>query len=104
MPIDRLETLKSILADRPADTFARYGLAMEYVKAGEYEAAVAEFRALLAASPDQVSAYFQAGQTLEKLGRPEEAIRMYTQGIEAATRQGNTHARDQLQTALELLS
>jgi tetratricopeptide (TPR) repeat protein len=102
--MDRLETLKSILAARPADTFARYGLAMEYVTTGDYESAVTEFRALLAASPDQLSAYFQAGQTLEKLGHPQEAIQLYTQGIEAATRQGNTHARDQMQTALELLS
>jgi thioredoxin-like negative regulator of GroEL len=101
MPIDRLETLTSILAANPADTFARYGLAMEYVKTGDYESAATEFQTLLTASPDHVAACFQAGQTLEKLGRPEEAIQMYTQGIAAATRQGNTHARDQMQTALD---
>jgi predicted Zn-dependent protease len=103
MLIDRVEALKNILAQNPADALARFGLAMELVKAGSYELALAEFRALLAASPDHAYAYFHAGQTFEKLGRVEEARQMYALGVAAATRQGNTHARDQLQTALDQL-
>lgn len=104
MPIERLETLKSILERNPNDSLARYGLAMEYVNAGDYQSAVTEFQALLAVSPEHAAASFQAGQALERLGRREEARQMYSQGIAAAIRQGNSHARDQMQAALDLLS
>jgi len=47
---------------------------------------VGEFRALIAADPGYAYAYFHGGQTLERLGRPEEARELYRQGIEAAQR------------------
>ncbi len=43
----RLETLKSMLEQNPNDAFARYGLAMEYKNAADYEAAMREFHALI---------------------------------------------------------
>jgi Flp pilus assembly protein TadD len=103
VPMDRLEALKSILAQNPGDALARYGLAMEYAKAGSYEQAVAEFRELAARDPGHAYACFHAGQALEKLGRTEEARAMYRQGIQAAARKGDTHARDRLQAALDQL-
>jgi thioredoxin-like negative regulator of GroEL len=42
-----MQMLKDILAQNPADAFARYGLAMEYSKAGDIETALTEFNALL---------------------------------------------------------
>jgi predicted Zn-dependent protease len=104
MPIDRTEALKTILARNPGDPLARYGLAMEYVKAGRFEEAVAEFRTLVAATPDHSYAYFHGAQTLEKLNRPDEARAMYGDGIEAARRKGDTHARGELEAALEQLA
>jgi tetratricopeptide (TPR) repeat protein len=71
MASSRLETLKSMVALNPADSFSRYGLAMEYRNSGDAEAAVGEFRALIAADPGYAYAYFHAGQTLERLGRPD---------------------------------
>jgi tetratricopeptide (TPR) repeat protein len=53
----------------PANTFARYGLAMEHVKGGDLPAAVAEFDALLGHAPEYSAAYYHGGQALEKLGR-----------------------------------
>jgi len=103
MPSDRLEALKSILAQNPGDALARYGLAMEHVKAGEYEQAVAQFEELIKLKPDHAYACFHAGQTLEKLGRIEAARQMYRQGIEAAGRKGDAHARDELQAELDRL-
>ena len=100
MPINRVEALQQILAQNPANPLARYGLALEHVKAGDYEAAVGEFRALLDADPDYTYAYFHAAQTLEKVGRIEEAKELYRCGIEAAGRKADTHARDELQAAL----
>jgi len=103
MPINRIEALQQILAQNPADSLARYGLAMEHVKAGDFEAAVGEFQTLLDADPDYTYAYFHAAQTLEKVGRIGEAKELYRRGIEAAGRKADTHARDELQAALDSL-
>ena len=103
MASTRLDVLKSMVAQNPKDSFSRYGLAMEYRNAGDLEGAVREFRGLIAVNPDYAYAYFHGGQTLEKLGRLEEAGEMYRAGIESATRSGDQHARGEIQGALDLL-
>jgi Tfp pilus assembly protein PilF len=100
---DRMEILKTLVSQNPHDSFSRYGLAMEYVKRGALEDAVAEFRTLLEANPDYAAAYFHGAQTLEKLSRTEEAREMYRRGIEVCTRTGDLHTRSELQAALDLL-
>jgi tetratricopeptide (TPR) repeat protein len=104
MASTRLEILKSMVEQKPGDSFARYGLAMEYRNTGDLEAAVNEFRALIAAHPDYSAAYFHGGQTLERLGKSAEAREVYLQGIEAATRKGDFHTRNEIQAALDLMS
>jgi tetratricopeptide (TPR) repeat protein len=103
MPVDRLEILKNMVAQNPRDAFARYGLAMELSKSGELEGAVGEFRTLLSHNPDYAAAYFHGGQTLEKLGRIEDARDMYEKGIDVTSRTGDQHTRSELQGALDLL-
>lgn len=100
---DRTEVLKQMLAQDPANAFARYGLAMELVKSGELGGAVAEFRSLLAHNPDYAAAYFHGGQALEKLGEIEEARDFYEKGIEVTRRTGDGHTRSELQAALDML-
>ena len=99
----RLEILKQMVAANPGDSFLRYGLAMEYRNAGDLAQAAAEFRALLAADPDYAAAYFQGGQTLERLGLVDDARTMYREGIQVTTRKGDEHARSELQAALDIL-
>ena len=99
----RLDILKSMVEQNPTDSFARYGLAMEYRNRGDLDAAVGEFRALMAANPDYSPAYFHGGQTLERLGRIEEAREVYLKGIEVTTRSGDQHAQSEMQGALDML-
>jgi Tfp pilus assembly protein PilF len=96
----RIEVLKQLLEQNPASTFARYGLAMEYVNTGDLAEAVKEFAEIVAADPAYSAAYFHGGQTLEKLGRAGDARALYRQGI-AATR--DEHARGEMQAALDSL-
>lgn len=103
MASPRLEILKSMVEQNPADSFARYGLAMEYRNSGDLPAAVAEFRTLIAANPDYSAAYFHGGQTLERMGRTEDARELYEKGIEVTTRKGDLHTRDEIQAALDLM-
>jgi tetratricopeptide (TPR) repeat protein len=100
---NRLEVLKNMAAQNPNDSFARYGLAMEYANSGDLEGALEEYRVLLGVNPNYSAAYYHGGQTLEKLGRREDAKTLYRQGIEATTRIGDLHTRSELQAALDLL-
>jgi len=87
----------------PTNSFARYGLAMESAKTGDLAAAVTEFRALIAKDPNYAAAYYHGGQSLEKLGRLEEARDLYEQGVAATTRTGDAHTRAEIEAALNLL-
>ena len=69
MATNRLEVLKNLVAQNPADAFARYGLAMEHVKSGDLEQAVAEFRTVLLNNPSYTYAYFHGGQTVGRIER-----------------------------------
>ena len=103
MASTRLDILKSMVEQKPADSFARYGLAMEYRNSGDLEAAMGEFRALMVNNPDYSPAYFHGGQTLERMGLLEEAREVYLRGVEVTTRKGDEHARSEMQGALDML-
>jgi Tfp pilus assembly protein PilF len=103
MAQDRIEVLKNMVEQDPANSLARYGLAMEYVNRGALADAMAEFRALLERSPDYAAAYFHGAQTLEKLGDIDGARELYVLGIEVTTRIGDAHTRSELQGALDLI-
>jgi predicted Zn-dependent protease len=101
--MDRIAMLNEILTQNPADAFARYGLAMEFSKAGDVERAVEEFGKLLSAHPDYCAGYFMAAQTLAKAERVDEAKKMLVEGIASAQRTGNSHAQSEMQTMLSEL-
>jgi tetratricopeptide (TPR) repeat protein len=99
----RLQMLAQFLEQNPSDAFARYGLAMEYSKAGQTEQALAEFKKLLELHRDYTNGYFMAAQTLERNGRTAEAKKMLESGVEAAKRTGNKHAMTEMAGMLEEL-
>ena len=103
MGTNRLEILLSMVDRNPADTFSRYALAMEYVNAGDLVTAVDHFAQLLEHNPNYAAAYFHGGQTLEKLGRIDEAKGLYRRGIEVTGAMADDHTRSELQTALTML-
>jgi tetratricopeptide (TPR) repeat protein len=101
--MNRLEILKTMVAQNPADSFSRYGLAMEYANSGSLEKAVEEYESLLSINPDYAAAYYHGGQALEKLGRIDDARGMYTRGLEATRRIGDAHTNGEIQVALDIL-
>ncbi len=52
MPANRMEALRAMVVANPADRFAHYALAMEYVQAGKLEDAVSEFGTLVTLDPN----------------------------------------------------
>ena len=103
MATNRMEILMSMLVKNPQDSFARYGLAMEYANTGDLERAVVEYRSLIGFNPDYSAAYYHGGQALEKLGRVDEAREVYEKGIEATGRTGDQHTRSEIQASLDML-
>ncbi len=89
-----------MLAADPANSFARYGLAMEQIKGGDLAAAIAEFETILGNDPAYSAAYFHGGQTAEKMGDLDKARSFYERGLENSR---DAHARAEMQGALDLL-
>jgi predicted Zn-dependent protease len=98
--MDRAAALNDILTQNPNDTFARYGLAMEYSRQGDLERSLAEFSILLKTNPDYTPGYFMAAQTLARAGQIAEAKTMLTDGIASARRTGNLHALGEMEAML----
>jgi Tfp pilus assembly protein PilF len=103
MATNRLDILKHMLAQDPNNSFARYGLAMEYAKIGDPAQAVIEFERLISTDESYAAAYYHGGQALEKLGRVDEARSIYEKGIEVTTRKGDLHTRSEIEAALNML-
>ena len=104
MASSRMEMLEEFVRQQPNDSFAHYGLALEYVKAGRNDEALAHFQKLLGFNPDYTAAYYQAGALLGKLGRVEDARTMFQRGIEVAGRNGDFHTKSELEQALHDLA
>jgi predicted Zn-dependent protease len=98
--MDRIAALNDILTQNPGDAFARYGLAMEYSKQGDFDRALAEFAILLEKQPDYTAGYFMAAQTLARAQRIEDAKKMLQDGITSARRTGNLHAQSEMEAML----
>lgn len=103
MATNRLELLKQMLAQDPANSFARYGLAMELSNSGQLDQGIAEFRTLLERDENYSAAYYHLGQALEKTGDVEAARAAYEKGIQVTTRKGDAHTRAEIEAALNLL-
>ncbi len=100
---DKIAGLREILALDARSSFARYGIAMELASRGDAEEALKEFDILLASDPDYTAAYFMSAQTLERIGRRNEAIERLKGGISCAARTGNRHALSEMQAMLDEL-
>jgi thioredoxin-like negative regulator of GroEL len=101
--MEKITQLKEILALDPKNSFARYGIAMEFVNRGDAAAALAEFDLLLSNDPDYTPGYFMAAQALVAAGRKREAIDRLRTGIGSAERSGNDHAMNEMQAMLDEL-
>lgn len=75
-----------MLEKHPDDPRLRFGLALEYEKAGRWEDVVEQLEQYLQTSEDEGNAWGRLGEALRRLGRDEEARAAYRKGIEAATR------------------
>jgi predicted Zn-dependent protease len=96
----RLAALERMLEARPDDTRLRFGLALEYLKAGRSDDGVRELKRYLDAADDEGNGWGRLGAALDELGRPDEAFAAYLQGIEAAERHGHPTMAEEFREVL----
>ena len=96
----RLAFLEQHCASAAADSFAFYGLGMEYRKEGRIDDAIATFSKLKDKDPDYVPLYLMAGQTLIDASRGDEAKSWLEAGIVVAQKKQDSHALGELESAL----
>ena len=102
--LDRVEKLKEFLEQNPADSFVQHALALEYIKAGDDEAAQKLFEDILQREPSYVGSYYHLAKLFERNGNNKAAIEWYKKGMDEAKRAGQNHAYNELRSAYEELT
>ena len=96
----RLAILEKMTASGEADSFAWYGLALEYQGFGRIDDALNAFQTLRQKDPAYVAMYLMCGTMLVQAGRHKEGREWLESGIVAARDKGDSHALTELQDAL----
>jgi predicted Zn-dependent protease len=90
-----------MLEKRPEDTRLRFGIALEYLKAGRTEDGVRELRRYLDEAEDEGNGWGRLGAALDELGRHDEATEAFRRGIEAAELNGHPTMAEEFRDVLE---
>ena len=101
--MSRLDTFRQMVAKNPGNALARFGLANEASKEGLHEEALEHYQTYLSTHDDEGNGYGRLADTLEALGRPEEAREALARGIEASRRCGHPSMADEFESRLEEL-
>ena len=88
---DRLSQLRNLLEQDPTDAFCMYGIAMEHLRDGRRDEAIAWFDQAIEVEPGQTYAYY-----LSDAGRNQEALATIDTGLAQARECGDAHAEEEL--------
>lgn len=96
----RLESLRKMLENDPADSFTKYAIGLEYFSLKEFDNARDVFEELKNSDPGYHATYYQLGKVYEHTGDEQMAKKVYEQGIFVTTQQSEFHAKAELEQAL----
>ncbi len=97
----RIEKLKEIIANDPADSFSRYALALEYSSLNEPLTTIELLEELIQRDEKYIPAYHQLGQAFGKLNRTQEAKLVYRKGIDLAHSENDEKEEKEMREELE---
>ena len=101
--MDRIEKLKGLLKETPADSFLQHALALEFIKLGNDGEARKLFESVLDHEPGYVGSYYHLAKLLERNDDNDAAVKVYEKGMEEAKKAGDKHAYGELRGAYEEL-
>jgi Tfp pilus assembly protein PilF len=102
--MDRVEKIKEMLKENPADSFLCHALALEYIKLGNDTNARKLFETILENEPGYIGSYYHLAKLLERIGETDEAIKVYEKGMDQAKKVGDNHSLSELRSAFEELT
>ena len=88
--------LEKLLGTPRDNALLRYSLGLEYAKAGDKNKAVQYLRDAVERDPLYSAAWKVLGKTLTELGRKDEALMAFEQGIAAAQKKGDRQAEKEM--------
>jgi tetratricopeptide (TPR) repeat protein len=89
MPNPRIEPLKKVLAIDPNDEVAWFGLGKAYMEDSNWEEAVKALEGCIVVKPTYSAAYYGLAQSLQKLNRIDDCLKICDQGIEVSRKNGD---------------
>jgi tetratricopeptide (TPR) repeat protein len=95
----RLEYLKSILAEDSDDSFVKYAIAKEYEKLNNLKTAIEKFELLRKEDSEYVGLYYHLAHIYTEIDEIEKALEIYDAGIKVAKTQNDLHALSELMNA-----
>lgn len=101
MSEERIAALRKMAEAKPDDPRPRFGLALEFEKAGRWDDVVQTLRDYLQRADDEGNAWGRLGAALRHLGRDDEAQEAYRKGVEAAYRHGHPTMAGEFENVLD---
>ena len=96
--------LEASLAEDPADSFLRYGLAVQCLRDGDTAEGRERLQSLIGDNPtDQVAAHQMLGQSYLESGEADQARAILEAGIALAGKRGDWHASSEMEGLLAQL-
>lgn len=100
---DRIKPLLGMLEQGRDSALLRFSLGNEYVAAGEFEQAASQLQKAVELDRGYSAAWKLLGRCLAELGRSDEAIDAYSEGIEVAGEKGDRQAVKEMTVFLRRL-
>ena len=96
--LDRVTELLNYIEKEPKNPFNLYALALEYQNQDKEKASF-YFNKLLEAHKDYLPTYYHAAIFFADLEQYQKADKIFSEGIELAKTQNNSHAQKELENA-----
>lgn len=100
---ERIEMFLEVLEIDPEDPVATMGLGGAFLQLEKYAEAIPHFETAIRAKGDYSVAYLNLGKCHEFLGKQEEAVRVYREGIAVASRKGDLMPLREMERRLRAL-
>lgn len=95
----RIQELARKVKEYPDDSFYKFALALEMQKTEQYDKARILFEDILEKDPGYLGVYYHLAKLYELLLRREDALKLYSKGIQVAEKQGDLKLRSELASA-----
>jgi Tfp pilus assembly protein PilF len=96
----KAKQLAAYIQKNPNDSFSKFALALEFLKADQPDKARILFENIRNNDPGYVGVYYHLGHLYERMGRLNDALTAYEQGIRVASDQQDERSKIELKEVL----